>query len=230
MPKSSLSLVALILFSAMVATANAAEVKAVTIGLIGDSTVATTYGWGPGFSKKVTSDTKVLNFAKNGATLDSLSNKLDELLKQKPDYVLVQFGHNDQKRYGTKEYGEKLKSYVDRIKAAGGKPVIVSSVTRRNFGPDGKIQPRPAGDVLKEPLYDYAKKAGEVAKQEGVPFLDLYTISVAHHNKIGPAETATYDFNETDKTHFSPKGTDATAELVVTELKVVVPELAGHLQ
>lgn len=223
------AVVSLSLLFACAALAGAEE-KKVTIGLIGDSTVATTYGWGPGFSKQVTSDTEVLNFAKNGATLDSLSHKLDELLKQKPDYVLVQFGHNDQKRYGTKEYGEKLKSYVDRIKAAGGKPVIVSSVTRRNFGPDGKIAPRPVGDVLKAPLYEYAQTAGEVAKQESVPFLDLYTISVAHHNKLGPAETAKYDFNETDKTHFSPAGTDATAELVVAELKVVVPELAGHLK
>ncbi|TWT34677.1 rhamnogalacturonan acetylesterase [Blastopirellula retiformator] len=224
------TLVALLLSVAVSAVATAADQKEVTIGLIGDSTVATTYGWGPGFSKLVSSDTEVLNYAKNGATLDSLSHKLDELLKQKPDYVLVQFGHNDQKRYGTQAYAEKLKSYVDRIKAAGAGPVIVSSVTRRNFGPDGKILPRPAGDLLKAPLYEYALTAGEVAKAEEVPFLDLYTISVAHHNKLGPEKTSAYDFSETDTTHFSPAGTAATAELVATELKVVVPQLAGHLK
>ncbi len=59
----------------------AAPEKAATIGLIGDSTVATTYGWGPAFAKRCRESATVLNYAKNGATLDSLSGKLDALLR-----------------------------------------------------------------------------------------------------------------------------------------------------
>ena len=117
-----------------------AQQKSLTIGLIGDSTVANTYGCGPAFAIEVNDQVKVLNYAKNGATLDSLSKKLDALIKKKPNYIIIQFGHNDMKRYDTKSYSEKLKGYVDRIKRAGIKAIIFSSVTRRNFGEDGKIR------------------------------------------------------------------------------------------
>lgn len=46
--------------------------KAIKIGLIGDSTVASFYGWGPAFADRCNQQTTVLNYAKNGATLDSL--------------------------------------------------------------------------------------------------------------------------------------------------------------
>ncbi|UUO04612.1 rhamnogalacturonan acetylesterase [Blastopirellula sp. J2-11] len=212
------------------APALAAEEKPLTIGLIGDSTVASTYGWGPSFAEMVTERTKVLNYARNGATLQSLSKKLDELLLQKPDYVLIQFGHNDQKRYDTSVYGAELTSYVERVKNAGGKPIVLSSVTRRGFDDNDKILPRDGNDIVKAPLPVYAKKAEAVAKQQNVPFLDLYTISVAHHNKIGPAESAKYNPTATDITHFTKQGADAIAELVVAELKVVAPALAPHLK
>ena len=90
----------------------AAQPAKIQVGLIGDSTVATTYGWGPAFAEQVNKNVTVLNYAKNGATLDSLSKRLDELLEAGPDYVLVQFGHNDMKVYGTDAYGEKLKDYM----------------------------------------------------------------------------------------------------------------------
>ena len=74
---------------------NAAKEKTVKIGLIGDSTVAVQSGWGPAFASRFNDKAKILNYAKNGATLDALSRKLDELLKLKPDFVFIQFGHND---------------------------------------------------------------------------------------------------------------------------------------
>ena len=213
-------------------SAEPAPAQNYTIGLIGDSTVATTYGWGPAFADRCNDRMTVLNYAKNGATLESLSDRLDELLTLHPDYVLIQFGHNDQKKYGTEEYSERLKSYVDRIKAAGGRPIIQSSVTRRNFGDDGKIAPRTEmkpGVPLKADLPAFSEAARVVAEQEGVPFIDLYHISVAHHNRIGPEASAAYNFKGTDTTHFSPEGAAAIADLVIAELRVAVPELGPGL-
>jgi lysophospholipase L1-like esterase len=197
--------------------------KTTTIGLIGDSTVATTYGWGPAFAERCDERVKVLNYAKNGATLDSLSGKLGELLKQKPDYVLIQFGHNDMKRYDSAAYAKKLTSYVDRIRKAGGKPVILSSVTRRNFDENGKIKPRWWEGDSQRSLPVFAKAAQRVAEEQNLPFIDLYAISLAHHNRIGPKASAAYDFKEDDQTHFSKEGAAAIANLVVAELKRVVP-------
>lgn len=206
----------------------AAGDDSVTIGLIGDSTVATKYGWGPAFENLVNKNVEVLHYAKNGATLETLSGRLDELLEHKPDYVLIQFGHNDQKKYDTAVYSEKLQSYVDRIKDAGGKPIILSSVTRRFFDEDGKILPREDG--VKSNLSYYAKAAQAVAEKEEIPFIDLYAISVIHHNEIGPEASAAYNFEETDTTHFSPEGAEAIANLIAGELKRVVPAFEDYLK
>jgi lysophospholipase L1-like esterase len=198
------------------------------IGLIGDSTVADTYGWGPAFSARVSSRTQVLNRAKNGATLQSLSKALTVLLDEKPAYVLIQFGHNDQKRYGVGGYSAHLRDYVERVKKAGAKAVIVSSVTRRNFDSGGRIEPRRSG--VKGTLPEYSQAARQVAFELKVPFIDLYALSVAHHNKIGPEASAVYDFDESDTTHFSKEGAAKIADLVVAELKKVLPELKEDLK
>ena len=199
-----------------------------TIGLIGDSTVADTYGWGPAFAGRFKDGITVLNYARNGATLESLSSRLDELVLLKPDYVLIQFGHNDQKKYDTEVYGTRLKSYVDRIKRAGATAVVLSSVTRRNFDENGKIKPVESG--LKANLSYYASAARNVAKEEKVPFIDLYAISVAHHNQLGAEASAAYNYNGVDTTHFSPAGAGATAGLILKELQAVIPELSGRLK
>ena len=205
-----------------------AEVEALKIGLIGDSTVADTYGWGPAFAECVSSRTEVLNRAKNGATLESLSKALTSLLEEKPAYVLIQFGHNDQKRYGAEEYADKLRSYVERVRRSGGKAIVVSSVTRRNFDRAGRIDPRKAG--LKGTLPEFRLAARKVAAELQVPFLDLYAISVAHYNKIGPKASAVYDFEPGDTTHFSKRGAAAIAALIVEELGGISPELKGDLK
>ena len=140
----------------------------IKIGLIGDSTVAVQSGWGPAFASRFNKHAEIINYAKNGATLQALSKKLDELVKLKPDYVLIQFGHNDQKRYDTTAYSDHLRSYAKRIQKAGGKPVIVSSVTRRSFDKNGEI----VSNLVKNEKYTYkanltayAKAAEAVAKE-----------------------------------------------------------------
>ena len=69
--------------------------KAIKIGLIGDSTVASFYGWGPAFADRCNQQTTVLNYAKNGATLDSLSKQLGELVAKKKAATLKK-GDDDQ--------------------------------------------------------------------------------------------------------------------------------------
>ena len=59
---------------------------------------------GTTFTKRFDNRVKIVNYAKNGATLQSLSLRLDELMEHNPDYVLIQFGHNDPKRYDPSVY------------------------------------------------------------------------------------------------------------------------------
>jgi lysophospholipase L1-like esterase len=210
-----------------------AQEEAMTIVLIGDSTVAEESGWGPAFAGRFNDKTKIINLAKNGATLLALSSRLDALAELKPDYVLIQFGHNDQKRYDTKVYSDHLKSYVERVRMAGGKPIILSSVTRRSFDENGRI----VSNLIKSEKYTYkakltayAQAAQALATKLKVPFIDLHAVSIEHHNKIGREESMTYNFKEGDRTHFNQKGGEAITDLILKELNTVVPELAAYVK
>lgn len=203
--------------------------ESLKIGLIGDSTVAEQSGWGPAFAQQVNDHAEVINFAKNGATLVSLSKQLDRLLIQKPDFVLIQFGHNDQKHYDPTVYAEHLRSYTERIRKAGARPVILSSVVRRTFDTHGKIVSEVVENerfTFKAGLAEYAKAAGTLARELEMPFVDLYSISEAHHNEMGSKASMSYNFAEGDKTHFNPKGARAIADLIIPELTRQIPELA----
>jgi lysophospholipase L1-like esterase len=225
--KKSIFIIVIMLLSLSIGHTVEAQEKPLFIGLIGDSTVASMYGWGPAFAPQFNSKVKVLDYAKNGATLESLSKKLNELIMQKPNYILIQFGHNDMKRYDTKAYRKKLKDYVERAIRGGSKVIVLSSVTRRKFDEHGKIEPRIINDRT---LPDYALAAQVVAKEMKVPFVDLNSISIKHHNKIGPKNSATYNFREDDTTHFSKQGAKAISDLIIKELKTVASELAVFLK
>src|SRR5690349_1816151 len=70
----------------------------VRIALAGDSTVTDKSGWGVGFAKAMKDDVEVLNFAQGGRSSRSFVNEghWKKVIDAKPDYVLIQFGHNDQ--------------------------------------------------------------------------------------------------------------------------------------
>ena len=110
-----------------------------------------------------------------------------KVLDAKPDWVLIQFGHNDQPGKGPERetdpattYRDYLKIYVTAFREIGATPILVSSVTRRHFDTDGKVQ---------STLTPWAIAAKEVAAEMKVPFIDLHTASVDFHNKIGPEKS-----------------------------------------
>src|SRR4051794_9523652 len=70
----------------------------VRIALAGDSTVTDKVGWGVGFAKQLTGDVECQNFSQGGRSSKSFIEEGHwmKVLDAKPDYVLIQFGHNDQ--------------------------------------------------------------------------------------------------------------------------------------
>jgi lysophospholipase L1-like esterase len=219
-----------------VADARSGAVKKVRIALAGDSTVADSSGWGPAFAKRLGSSAECLNLARSGRSSKSYRDEghWKKVLEQRPDYVLIQFGHNDQPGKGPERetdpettYRQNLERYIDEAQKIGAKPVLVTSMTRRNFVGDGKIR--------LDGLDSYVKAARRLAAERGVPLVDLYARSVALLEKIGPEAAAEFnppsqDPSKPDRTHLSPRGGDVMAGLVVEELRHAVPELADQLR
>ncbi len=212
---------------------NASE-KKIRIVLVGDSTVNDEGGWGYGFKQFLTGDVECTNTAANGRSSKSFitEGRWQKALDLKGDYYLIQFGHNDEPGKGPDRetdpattYPKNLARYVDDVRAIGGKPVLVTSLTRRNFDKsgDGKLAPN---------LMPYVEAMKGVAAEKNVPLLDLHSDSVALCEKIGPEETAKFNpvkDGKPDTTHLNAGARVVFARLVVEELRTAVPELAPHL-
>ncbi|MBO0720180.1 MAG: GDSL family lipase, partial [Blastocatellia bacterium] len=119
-------------------------------------------------------------------------------------------------------YKEFLRRYVDDARGAGARPVLVTSLARRNFK-DGRI----AADVLD----NYAKAAREVAAEKKAPLIDLNMLSIALLNQLGEEKAAEFDAKNKDgspdHTHLSRKGSAAFGKIVSSELVKVAPELGS---
>lgn len=206
------------------------------IVLVGDSTVASGSGWGDAFAGLLAPGSTCLNLARKGRSSKSYRDEgaWEKVMEAKPDWVLIQFGHNDQPGKGPKletdastGFRDNLERYVAEARASGARPVLVTSLTRRKFGPDGKIVP--------DLLVPYVEATRIVAERGKIPLIDLNAVSVARLNAIGPAEAVSYDAaskdpSKPDKTHLSEKGARETALLVAEQIRLHVPELAKCLK
>ena len=218
------------ILGAATVTAEEKQGKGVIVALIGDSTVMDNGGWGKAFADRFNDQVKVLNFAASGASSKSFheDKRLSAVLEAKPDYVLIQFGHNDQpKQKGPHRktdpattFRDFLRIYINKTREIGVKPILVSPVCRRTFGADGKLETT---------LTPWADAMKAVAGEMKVPFIDLHSISMAYHNNIGKEATMAFNRGSGDMTHLSPKGAEGTADLIVRELKNVAKDLAAYL-
>ncbi|ANF96315.1 GDSL-type esterase/lipase family protein [Paenibacillus bovis] len=211
-----------------------------TLFIAGDSTAAIKgasekpmSGWGeylqPYFGEAVT----VANHAINGRStrsflaegrLQHLSSKL-----QPGDYVLIQFGHNDQKaddpaRYTDPDtdYRSYLQQFIDMIKQRGAAPVLLTPVSRRRFLPNGIPDPQAVGR--------YPQAMRQTAAALDIPLLDIFAASQQLYATLGEVDSRelfmhilsgqhpNYPDGIADDTHFSVQGAQAIAELVISAI------------
>jgi lysophospholipase L1-like esterase len=167
--------------------------KAIKIVLVGDSTTAVLGGWGPSFCGwHVTSFAACINLARGGRssgnyrTEGSWALAMDEIKSGgfTDTYVLIQFGHNDQPGKPGRstdlatEFPANMKRYVEEVRSAGGKPILVTPLTRRQFK-DGK---------LLDDLGPWADAVRKVAVETQTPVVDLHARSQAAVQAMGPVE------------------------------------------
>lgn len=205
-----------------------AKVDVPTIFLIGDSTVCDQSkepfnSWGQMLPRWFKPEIAVANHGESGETYRASigARRLDKMLSvMKPgDWMIMQFGHNDQKQIaaGTggpfTTYKEEIKKHVDAVRAHGGTPVIVSPMERRNFTDDGKIRPS---------LADYAEASRQSAKELGVAFIDLNAMSIPFYEALGK-DKAPLAFAGTgpqrDATHHNNYGSYELAKCIVQGIR-----------
>jgi lysophospholipase L1-like esterase len=222
--------------------------KKTTVWLIGDSTMATKEikaypetGWGMPFSNFFDSTIVVDNRAKNGRSTQSFINeKLWQPVVDNMgagDYVLIQFGHNDEvptkKTYTTEEqFRNNLIRYVNETRAKKAFPVLITPVARRKFDSSGHIVGthevyseivRSVAGELKVPLIDLDKKSQALLQQFGPENSTLL------YNHLQAGEHPNYPDGKADDTHFSELGARKMAEIVLQEIRNLKLPLADHI-
>lgn len=209
-----------------------------TIFLVGDSTVASfaeryapMMGWGQEFQQFFRDDITVDNRALAGKSSRSFieEGKWSRVMQDiRPgDYLLIQFGHNDQKKdyrytepYGT--YQKFLTHYIRETRDQGGIPILLTPVMRRRF--------REAGELF-DTHGEYPAAVRQLATQLDVPLIDLHQRSFVHFAQLGkeatkeiflwlaPGEEKNYPAGLEDNTHFSRNGAQEVGKLVIEGLQ-----------
>ena len=220
-----------------------------TIHLVGDSTMADKpklelpeRGWGQLFRERVLPTARVENHAVNGRSTKSFIDEgrwqkvLDSL--RPGDWIIIQFGHNDQKsedptRYTKpdREYRSNLERFVREARAGGGQPILATSVVRRRWSDAGK---------LVDTHGEYPEVVRKLAEELKVPLLDMQRSTAALEEKYGaegskklhlwfaPAEHPELPNGLADDTHYSELGAREVARLAadeITRLKLPLAEL-----
>ena len=223
--------------------------KKIKVWLIGDSTMADKEvkaypetGWGMPFAYFFDLSVVVDNRAKNGrSTKTFIEEKLWQSIfdnLHEGDYVLIQFGHNDEGkekvgRYTPPdEFKANLFRYIFDAKAKKAIPVLITPVTRRKFDASGKV-------LETHPQYTDTVRA--LAKEQAVPLIDLDKKSQDLVQQFGPDnskwlfnylepnENPNYPEGKRDDTHFSELGARKIAEIVLAEIKNLHLELAQRI-
>jgi len=208
-----------------------------TIFLAGDSTVTDqpadpTTSWGQMLTRFFRPEIAIANHAESGETMRSFITglRLDKILSQiKPgDWLFIQFGHNDMKENWPQTYAPAtgtyklyLKLFIAEVRRKGATPVLVTSVHRRSFGPDGRIR---------NTLGEYPEAVRQTAREESVALVDLNTMSAAFYEALGPDRSPlAFGANGRDGTHHSAYGAYELARCVVEGIRSTKLDLAKYV-
>jgi len=206
--------------------------------LTGDSTTAALNpsggGWGNGFLTTLHDGAIGSNHGYDGATTSSFLSAAglwQDAIEQVPrsasssftPYVTIQFGHNDQKATSgitPAQYQSNLEFMGTEIQEAGGFPILVTPISRRNFNAT-------TGLVI-EDLAPQAALTIAAANAIGAAYIDLNKASVAYLNSIGKSNAQLYNRIPTDGTHLNVAGAILFGNMVSILMDEAVTSLHGY--
>lgn len=224
-----------------------------TLFIAGDSTAALKgasekpmTGWGEYLHSYFGTAIRVDNRAINGRSTKSYiaDSRLNHITKdlQAGDYLFIQFGHNDEKKEDPSRYTDpesdyriNLIQFIESARQLGGIPILLTSVSRRRFTPDGQLDPLAVGP--------YPAVMRQVAEETQTPLLDIFTASQQLYLALGEEESKklfihlpehvhpNYPNGVADDTHLSEEGARQIAKLVAQAIThaTSLPILKGAL-
>jgi pectinesterase len=207
--------------------------------LAGDSTMAIKQldlperGWGMALNGLFKDPAMIQNHAVNGRSTKSFINegrwpRIVAAL-QPGDFVIIQFGHNDEKvaspQVGTDPattFRDNLRRFIRDTRAKQATPILATPVARRKFDAAGKLVPTHG-------VYPDAIRA--VAAEEKVPLLDVERATEKWLQETGdepskkffmwiaPGTHPLIPEGRKDDTHFVEAGAVKVAEMAVAQIR-----------
>lgn len=223
------------------ATAIAQTAKVPVLYICGDSTVtdqpaeypynpSSTYcGWGQAITLLTNNGIAVSNHAQSGScTSEFIASNLTAFEnKLKPgDFMVIEFGHNDQKIAELDAFGgykANIKRLAKTAADRGATPIICSPINRIIFDENGK---------LLNLLGDYRDAAKEAAEELGVTFIDMWKLTTDYFETAGPVKS--WQFfrclgQQRDYTHTNDLGGTLAAKLFAREMLDKNGPLASYI-
>lgn len=224
-----------------------------TLYLCGNSTVVDQCdepwaSWGQMIPRFTNDQLAVANYAESGLAVATFlgQNRWAKILSRLKagDYVLLEFGHNDQKtddRVGNGAFyafSHQVKQILDQCRQKGATFILCTPTKRRSF----------EGSVVVNTHKDYPEAIRAIAQREGLLCIDLQELTGKFYEAMGP-EASKRAFvhypantwpNQTkalaDNTHFNPYGAYQIAKMVANGLlhsglgiaNCILPEVDGY--
>lgn len=233
-----------------------------TVWIIGDSTVSSfadnyyypRYGWGTQIDKYLDGTYEVKNIALSGRSSKSYVNdkeykELTAGMKQ-GDYLLIGFGHNDEKaeadRYTDPNGDYKTagsfanslyENYIKPAQAAGTAVILCTPIVRRTATAewsDSNLHiTKDSGDFKGG---DYAQSIRNLGKELNIPVVDMTKMTKELYDTLGPDETVNLHAwtsskaTSVDNTHTNIYGGTYNAYLVTKTIKELgVAGISEHI-
>jgi lysophospholipase L1-like esterase len=177
--------------------------------------------WPQMMTRMFSQQVSIADYAESGLTAASFLsqrrlNMIGTVIKA-GDYVLAEFGHNDQKDSSdTKNYCSNLKQYSDFAIAHNATPIFVTPTARKTENDSATS------------VGGMAQKARDCAKTNNVKVIELNSGVIALHKSIGSANVSAI-YATGDQTHFSDYGSFELARVVAKEIVRLNLDIAKYL-
>ena len=132
------------------------------------------------------------------------------------DYLLIQFGHNDEKADPARHtdpfgsFQDNLRYFIGEARKKGTLPVLITPIARRLFDENGHFRPGSHGDS--------PEAMGQLGAELGVPVADLTALTETYLTQLGDEPSRPLFVWPVDNTHLKYDGAVKMAGFLASEL------------